>query len=142
MNAIASRSICRFCRNIQSNSLSTSAPTISKSFMVAHSKGLRHYRALTTFQPSVPSTSSEPLTGPLIPSASTSNAHFDHAQMASPAEGTINLTSAATKHIEKIQTRESNPSLALRVAVDSGGCYGYTYKLEIADTKELEDDDR
>ncbi|KZT65390.1 hypothetical protein DAEQUDRAFT_747061 [Daedalea quercina L-15889] len=35
--------------------------------------------------------------------------------------------------------REHNPDAALRIAVESGGCHGYQYKLELA--KRREDDD-
>ncbi|KIK09309.1 hypothetical protein K443DRAFT_453614 [Laccaria amethystina LaAM-08-1] len=31
-----------------------------------------------------------------------------------------------------IATRENNPNAALRVSVESGGCHGYQYKMDLA----------
>lgn len=58
-----------------------------------------------------------------------------------PDEGTVMLTPAARDRISRIQARENDPSVALRLAVDSGGCHGYTYKLELGDARQLEEDD-
>jgi Fe-S cluster assembly iron-binding protein IscA len=39
----------------------------------------------------------------------------------------------------KIAEREDDPSAALRVAVESGGCHGYQYKMELATTRSPDD---
>ncbi|TKY88123.1 hypothetical protein EX895_002833 [Sporisorium graminicola] len=54
-------------------------------------------------------------------------------------EPTIIATDRAIAQLQKVAERENNPSLALRVAVEPGGCHGYQYKMEI--TEEVEEDD-
>lgn len=54
-------------------------------------------------------------------------------------EPTIIATDRAVAQLQKVAERENNSSLALRVAVEPGGCHGYQYKMEI--TEEIEDDD-
>lgn len=54
-------------------------------------------------------------------------------------EPTIIATDRAVAQLQKVAERENNSSLALRVAVEPGGCHGYQYKMEITD--EIEDDD-
>jgi Fe-S cluster assembly iron-binding protein IscA len=39
----------------------------------------------------------------------------------------------------KIAEREHNPNTALRIAVESGGCHGYQYKMELAITRSPDD---
>ena len=43
------------------------------------------------------------------------------------------------QHLAKVAEKQKNPDLALRVAVEPGGCHGYQYKMEI--TNEIEEDD-
>lgn len=38
-------------------------------------------------------------------------------------------------------TRESNPSLALRVTVESGGCHGFQYLMSLANMSSVSSDD-
>ncbi|CDU22543.1 related to ISA1-mitochondrial matrix protein involved in biogenesis of the iron-sulfur cluster of Fe/S proteins [Sporisorium scitamineum] len=54
-------------------------------------------------------------------------------------EPTIFATDRAIAQLKKVAERENNSSLALRVAVEPGGCHGYQYKMEI--TEEIEEDD-
>jgi iron-sulfur cluster insertion protein len=49
----------------------------------------------------------------------------------------ISLTENAAKRVAWIAERQSRPAI-LRLAVDGGGCAGFTYKFELAD--EAEDD--
>lgn len=51
----------------------------------------------------------------------------------------IIATDRAISQLQTVAKRENNPNLALRIAVEPGGCHGYQYKMEI--TEELEDDD-
>ena len=39
----------------------------------------------------------------------------------------------------KIAEIESDPNAALRVAVESGGCHGYQYKMELATSRSPDD---
>jgi len=54
------------------------------------------------------------------------------------SEPQIELTKNAAKRIAWIAERQQRPAI-LRLAVDGGGCAGFTYKFELAD--ELEGDD-
>jgi iron-sulfur cluster insertion protein len=53
------------------------------------------------------------------------------------SEPDIILTESAAKRVAWIAARQSRPAI-LRLAVDGGGCAGFTYKFELA---EAEDDD-
>ena len=47
----------------------------------------------------------------------------------------ITLTQIAAKRVAWIAERQSRPAI-LRLAVDGGGCAGFTYKFELADQAE------
>ena len=49
------------------------------------------------------------------------------------SEPDISLTDNAAKRVAWIASRQSKPAL-LRLSVDGGGCAGFTYKFELADT--------
>src|SRR5690242_4224774 len=50
----------------------------------------------------------------------------------------ISLTDSAAKRVAWIAERQSKPAI-LRLAVDGGGCAGFTYKFELADAADAED---
>ena len=50
-------------------------------------------------------------------------------------EPQIELTTSAAKRVAWIAERQSKPAI-LRLAVDGGGCAGFTYKFELADAAE------
>lgn len=50
----------------------------------------------------------------------------------------ISLTENAAKRVAWIAERQSKPAI-LRLAVDGGGCAGFTYKFELADQAESDD---
>ena len=50
----------------------------------------------------------------------------------------IILTESAARRVAAIAARQSKPAI-LRLAVDGGGCAGFTYKFELAETPEDED---
>ena len=54
------------------------------------------------------------------------------------SEAQIQLTESAAKRVAWIAERQSKPAI-LRLAVDGGGCAGFTYKFELADA--AHDDD-
>lgn len=43
------------------------------------------------------------------------------------------------KQLQSIATREHSPSAGLRIAVESGGCHGYQYTMELASERSVED---
>lgn len=51
---------------------------------------------------------------------------------------TIDLTDAAAKRVAAIAERQNKPAI-LRLAVDGGGCAGFQYRFELADS--IADDD-
>ncbi len=50
----------------------------------------------------------------------------------------ISLTESAAKRVAWIAERQHKPAI-LRLAVDGGGCAGFTYKFELADSQESDD---
>ena len=54
------------------------------------------------------------------------------------SEPDIFLTESAAKRVAAIAVRQSRPAI-LRLAVDGGGCAGFTYKFELADTALADD---
>jgi iron-sulfur cluster assembly accessory protein len=48
------------------------------------------------------------------------------------------LTESAAKRVAWIAQRQSKPAI-LRLAVDGGGCAGFTYKFELAEAQDIED---
>jgi iron-sulfur cluster assembly accessory protein len=50
----------------------------------------------------------------------------------------IILTENAAKRVAWIAERQSKPAV-LRLAVDGGGCAGFTYKFELADAPDADD---
>ena len=58
--------------------------------------------------------------------------------LARVTEPEIILTENAAKRVAWIAARQSKPAI-LRLAVDGGGCAGFTYKFELADTPDDDD---
>jgi iron-sulfur cluster insertion protein len=54
------------------------------------------------------------------------------------SEPDISLTESAAKRVAWIAARQSKPAI-LRLAVDGGGCAGFTYKFDLADGAESDD---
>ncbi|KAJ7350349.1 hypothetical protein DFH08DRAFT_861152 [Mycena albidolilacea] len=56
-----------------------------------------------------------------------------------PQEAHVILTDRAAEQLRSISDRQTSPDAALRIAVESGGCHGYQYKMELAKTRALDD---
>jgi iron-sulfur cluster insertion protein len=54
------------------------------------------------------------------------------------SEPAIILTESAAKRVAAIARRQSRPAI-LRLAVDGGGCAGFTYKFELAEAPLVDD---
>ena len=63
------------------------------------------------------------------------DAHY----LAFVSEPQITLTENAAKRVAWIAARQDKPAI-LRLAVDGGGCAGFTYKFELTDAAEREDE--
>ncbi len=50
----------------------------------------------------------------------------------------ISLTESAARRVAWIAERQNKPAI-LRLAVDGGGCAGFSYKFELADRADAED---
>ena len=51
---------------------------------------------------------------------------------------TLTLTPAAAKRVAWIAERQSKPAI-LRLSVEGGGCSGFQYRFDLADTSEADD---
>jgi len=49
-----------------------------------------------------------------------------------PEEAKLEITQRAAEQLRTISQRESNPEVALRITIESGGCHGYQYKMELS----------
>ncbi|KAI0343493.1 hypothetical protein BDW22DRAFT_1373425 [Trametopsis cervina] len=54
-------------------------------------------------------------------------------------EAQLQLTERAAEQLRKIAERERDGEAALRIAVESGGCHGYQYKMELANDRRADD---
>ena len=54
------------------------------------------------------------------------------------SEPQIELTTSAARRVAWIADRQGKPAI-LRLAVDGGGCAGFTYKFELAEAAEAQD---
>lgn len=51
----------------------------------------------------------------------------------------LNVESSAVKRIEALRAQQGKNALMLRITVDSGGCSGFQYKLELTETSDKND---
>ncbi|GLB37335.1 putative iron-sulphur cluster biosynthesis [Lyophyllum shimeji] len=56
-----------------------------------------------------------------------------------PEEVKLVITDRAAEQLRAIAQREHNPHAALRISVESGGCHGYQYKMQLATSQEPDD---
>jgi len=54
-------------------------------------------------------------------------------------EAQIIITDRAAEQLRSMSARQADPDAALRIAVESGGCHGYQYKMELAKSRALDD---
>jgi len=45
----------------------------------------------------------------------------------------ISIAPRASNRLQKISTGDNNPNLALRVSIESGGCHGFQYLMDLTD---------
>ncbi|GJE97301.1 iron-sulfur cluster assembly accessory protein [Phanerochaete sordida] len=56
-----------------------------------------------------------------------------------PEEAKLQLTERAAEQLRAIAQRQNNDGAGLRIGVESGGCHGYQYKLELATERKPDD---
>ncbi|KAG8687809.1 [4Fe-4S] proteins maturation [Ceratobasidium sp. 423] len=64
---------------------------------------------------------------------------FSETELLPPEEATLNITDAAAEQLRNISVREQDENVSLRVLVESGGCHGYQYKLELTSKRQPSD---
>ncbi|KDR75284.1 hypothetical protein GALMADRAFT_69637 [Galerina marginata CBS 339.88] len=56
-----------------------------------------------------------------------------------PEQIKLEITDRAAQQLMNIAEREKNQNAALRIAVESGGCHGYQYKMDLATSRSPDD---
>lgn len=56
-------------------------------------------------------------------------------------EMSIEITPRAANRLHQIMTVDSNPDLALRITVESGGCHGFQYLMSLTDGSKISPDE-
>jgi iron-sulfur cluster assembly accessory protein len=50
----------------------------------------------------------------------------------------VEITPRASRRLTEIMRKDSNPSLLLRVTVESGGCHGFQYLMSLVDATKVD----
>jgi len=102
-----------------------------------------HRRSFTSSKSSPSALASLPTAHPTTVLYSPSPQHLEQEdldiEVIPPHDVQIELTDRAAEQLRQISVREGNPDAALRIAVESGGCHGYQYKMELATRREPDD---
>ncbi|KAL8631229.1 hypothetical protein Q9189_003074 [Teloschistes chrysophthalmus] len=53
----------------------------------------------------------------------------------------VDITDRASTRLKEIMAKDANPSLALRVTVESGGCHGFQYLMSLTNMSAISADD-
>lgn len=107
---------------------------------------IHHYTTITT--PSTPkrsptslSNTSRSFTNPEVKSEKTELKIIDEKYSDDGKLLTLDLTPRAISQLNEISKKDDNPDLALRITVESGGCHGFQYNLDLSDIKTKTEDD-
>ncbi|THH18301.1 hypothetical protein EUX98_g8986 [Antrodiella citrinella] len=76
---------------------------------------------------------------PTILAATPSPDLKDEIDLVPVEHATLRLTRRAAEQLHTIAERQQNPEVGLRVRVDSGGCHGYQYAIELSDGRQPDD---
>ncbi|KAL9711671.1 [4Fe-4S] proteins maturation [Leucoagaricus gongylophorus] len=60
-------------------------------------------------------------------------------ELLNPEEVKLVITDRAAEQLRSIAVRGNDPTAALRISVESGGCHGYQYKMELAQETQPDD---
>ncbi|KIP08664.1 hypothetical protein PHLGIDRAFT_104007 [Phlebiopsis gigantea 11061_1 CR5-6] len=75
----------------------------------------------------------------ILESLETEDSDGPDIELIPPEEATLELTERAADQLRAIAQRQGNSAAGLRIAVESGGCHGYQYKLELAKGRKPDD---
>jgi iron-sulfur cluster assembly accessory protein len=53
----------------------------------------------------------------------------------------VEITPRASRRLTEIMRKDANPSLLLRVSVESGGCHGFQYLMSLVDGSKVDKDE-
>ncbi|KAF1837358.1 hypothetical protein BDW02DRAFT_163366 [Decorospora gaudefroyi] len=96
----------------------TSVPTLTRASVLAQAQHNPRRRLATTSDASTAK-----------PARATQNPRTDD----SGNPMSISIAPRASNRLHKIATADNNPNLALRVSVESGGCHGFQYLMDLTD---------
>ncbi|KAJ6593614.1 hypothetical protein B0H19DRAFT_1091176 [Mycena capillaripes] len=100
-------------------------------------------RALTTSWPRRAALATPPPAQPTVLLSSPSPQYIEQeeidVELLPPQQAQIIITDRAAEQLRTISARQADPDAALRIAVESGGCHGYQYKMELAKSRALDD---
>ncbi|MCJ1269942.1 hypothetical protein MMC22_009835 [Lobaria immixta] len=131
--------------------VATAQPTVLSSSQSFQSK-IHHQ--LSTYTPKI----HEPLLASLLPSLLTrSSLSFYLSRRSSAAKAAvvtanpridedgnemlIDISPRAASRLQEIMSKDSNPLLALRITVESGGCHGFQYLMSLTNTSAISSED-
>ncbi|TVY81535.1 Iron-sulfur assembly protein [Lachnellula suecica] len=143
---MATRSLSRSC-----SQLSTSPSTSLARAFLQLAPPRRHFASTTTtppldflFPPSLYQSASKPspLTQTRRSFASTvtrqqTKAIFNPQQDEDGNDMHVEITPRASNRLKEIMSKDSNPDLALRIQVESGGCHGFQYLMSLTSLPSL-----
>ncbi|WVQ82917.1 hypothetical protein IAT38_005053 [Cryptococcus sp. DSM 104549] len=94
--------------------------------------------------PPMPSRPNIRVTAPSLAAIKEEGFLDDDVKLLQPEEAFLNITPEAVQQLQRITSREplevlAEGKLALRVGVDSGGCHGYQYTMEITEERGADD---
>ncbi|KIM77502.1 hypothetical protein PILCRDRAFT_825276 [Piloderma croceum F 1598] len=102
-----------------------------------------HKRFFSSSSPSTSALASHHTAHPTVVVFTPSPQHIEQEELdvdlIPPQDIKIELTDRAAEQLRLISAKENNPNAALRVAVESGGCHGYQYKMELATHRQPDD---
>ncbi|KAI9709693.1 MAG: hypothetical protein M1820_003095 [Bogoriella megaspora] len=89
------------------------------------------------------SQTNEPLSNSTLhpPHPSTTQPQQQPPPPSSSSAETLTITPRASHRLLQIQSSDSNPSLCLRITVESGGCHGFQYLMSLTSTNKLNEED-
>ncbi|OXC65442.1 hypothetical protein AYX13_05451 [Cryptococcus neoformans] len=94
--------------------------------------------------PPIPSRPNIQVSAPSLAAIKEEGFYDDDVKLLPPEEAILNITQEAVQQLARITSREplevlSQGKLALRVGVESGGCHGYQYTMDLTEERGVDD---